>query len=162
MPGYGIKQTFGDLVTDTSTTAQNELGIIRFEGSKEYRYVHVIDIACTLGDVLTIASVTEADVTIDISGGSSLAVFARGVAIGAIASGSYGWIQTKGISVVQCDGGVAAGDALTPHASSNGHADTVVNGSVTVNTDAQVFGWATANDGGSSDGDTATCYLNCA
>ncbi len=162
MPGYGIKQTFGDLITSNSTTALNELGVIRFEGSKEYRYVQVVDLACALGDVLTQAAITEGIVTIDISGGSSVAVFCRGVAIGVIASGSYGWIQTKGIGVVQCDGGVAAGDALTPHASENGHADTVVNGSVTVNTDAQVFGWATAADAGSSSGDTATCYLNCA
>ena len=161
MPGYGIKQTFGDNVTDSSTTAQNELGVIRYEGSKEYRYVQVVDTAVTLGDVVTQAAITEGIVTADVAGGSSVALLARGVAVGAIASGSYGWIQTKGIGVVQCDGGVVAGDALVPHASENGHADTVLANSITANTEAQVFGWATANDAGASAGDTATCYINC-
>ena len=161
MADYGIKQFFEDKVTDSSTTAKNGLGVIRYDGAKEYRYVQVVDLPVTLGDALCQAAITEGIVTADRSGGSQVALLCRGVAIGAIASGSYGWIQSKGIGVVQCDGAVAAGDALVPHVSADGHADTVSNASVAVNTDAQVFGFATAADAGSSDGDTATCYINC-
>ncbi len=161
MADYGRKNYFEDKVTDSSTTQKNGLGVIRVDGANEYRYVQVVDLPVTLGDALCQAAITEGIVTADRSGGSAVALLCRGVAIGAIASGSYGWIQSKGIGVVQCDGGVAAGDALVPHASEDGHADTVDNASVSVNNDAQVFGFATAADAGSSSGDTATCYLNC-
>lgn len=161
MPGHGIKQTFGDNVTDSSTTAQNELGIIRFDGSKEYRYVQVVNKALTLGDSVCQAAITEGIVTADRSGGSQLALLCRGVAVGAIASGSYGWIQTKGICVVQCDGGVSAGEGLVPHASEDGHAESVLATSVTTNTEAQVFGWALEDDASADAGATGTAYINC-
>ena len=158
---YGIKQMWPDKVTDTGTTQLNGLGVIRFEGNKTYRYVQVVDKALTLGDSVCAASTGDGVVTSDRSGGSQLAFLTRGVAIGAIASGSYGWVQTKGIAVVQCDGGVAAGDGLVPHATADGHADTVNAASDAANTEYQVFGFALTDDAGSSDGDTDTAYINC-
>jgi len=161
MAEYVIKQTFPDKVADSSTTQKNGLGVIRFDGANEYRYVQVVDKALTLGDSVCQAALTEGIVTADRSGGSQLALLVRGVAIGAIASGSYGWIQKKGIAVLQCDGGVSAGEGLVPHASADGHADSVLATSITTNTEAQVFGWALEDDAGSSDGDTGTAYINC-
>jgi hypothetical protein len=163
MSDYGIKQFWPDAVTDTDTTAKHTLGILRFEGNKQYVYVQVIDKAVALGDSCTPASTADGIVTIDRSGGSSLAMCVRGVAVGTIASGSYGWIQKQGIAVVQCDGGVAAGDALIPsaNASSDGHADTAVAASDAANTEYQTFGFALTADAGAADGDTATAYLNC-
>jgi len=161
MAEYGIKQTFPDKVTESSTTQKNGLGVIRFDGADEYRYVQVVNLPLTLGDSVCQAALTEGIVTADRSGGSQLALLVRGVAIGAIASGSYGWIKSKGICVVQCDGGVSAGEGLVPHASEDGHADSVLATSITTNTEAEVFGWALSADAGSASGDTATAYINC-
>ena len=110
MAEYGIKQMFGDKITDTNTVAQNGLGVVRFEGDKQYRYVQVVDKNVVAGDSLCAASTSEGVVTADRSGGSQLALLARGVAIGAIGTNHYGWIQTKGIATIQCDGTVAAAD----------------------------------------------------
>jgi len=161
MAEYGIKQTFPDKVTDSSTTQKNGLGVIRFEGAKEYRYVQVVDKALTKGDSVCPASTAEGIVTADRASGSQLAFQVRGVAIGAIASGSYGWIQIKGNSEVQCDGGVAAADGLIPHATADGHADTVVAASNAAGTEYQVFGFAMNTDSTSADGATATAQINC-
>jgi len=161
MAEYGIKQFFEDKVTDTSTTQKNGLGVIRFEGAKEYRYVQVVDKALTKGDSVCPASTAEGIVTADRASGSQLAFQVRGVAIGAIASGSYGWIQIKGNCEVQCDGGVSAGEGLIPHATADGHADSVVAASDAANTEYQVFGFALTDDASTNDGDTGTAYINC-
>jgi hypothetical protein len=163
MTEYGIKQFWPDLVTDTSTAKLNGLGVLRYDGNKTYRYVLMQGGAAVLGDVLCVASTADGVVTNDVNGGGVLAKMCMGVAIGAIASGSYGWIQKQGICVVQCDGGVAAGDPLIPSAntSSDGHADTAVAASDAANTEYLVFGFALTADAGSADGDTATAYINC-
>jgi hypothetical protein len=163
MAEAGLKQYFGDAVTDSGTTQLHGLGVLRFEGNKTYRYVKVQGGAAVLGDVLCVASTTDGIVTMDINGGGILAPMCMGIAVGAIASGSYGWILKQGIVVVQCDGGVSAGDPLIPSAntSSDGHADTAVAASDAANTEYQVFGFALTADAGSADGDTATCYVNC-
>ena len=160
MAEYGIKQMFGDKITDTNTVAQNGLGVIRFEGEKAYRYVQVVNLAAVAGDSLCAASTGEGVVTKDRAGGSQLALLVRGVAIGAIASGSYGWIQTKGIATIQCDGTIAAGDGVIPSATTDGVADACDVSTVSTNTAFQVFGFALTADSGSTNG-TATAYINC-
>lgn len=160
MAEYGIKQFFPDKVTDTSTTQQNGLGVVRFEGGKEYRYVQVVDAAVVAGDSLCVASTADGIVTKDRSGGSQLAPLVRGVAIGAIAVGSYGWIQKKGIAIVQCDGTVAAGNGIVPSASTDGVAAPVVASTSAANTEYQCFGFALTADSGTTNG-TATAYINC-
>lgn len=161
MAEYGIKQTFPDKLTDSNTSAENGLGVLRVDGAKEYRYVQVVDVAVTAGDSVCAASTAEGIVTPDRSGGSQVALLVRGVAIGAIAADSYGWIQTKGICTIQCDGGVGAGEGVIPHASEDGHADSVVAASDAANTEYQVFGFAMAADSGTTSGSTATAYINC-
>jgi len=161
MAEYGIKQTFPDKVTDSSTTQKNGLGVIRFEGEKQYRYVYVVNKALTEGDSVCAASTADGVVTADRAAGSQLALLVRGVAVGAIAATSYGWIQTKGVCTVQCDGAVAAADGLIPHTTKDGHADTVVAASDAAGTEYQVFGFALTADFNASDGATATAYINC-
>ena len=161
MADVGIKQFYPDKVTGSSTTQKHTLGILRFEGPNVYRYVYVVDKALTLGDCVCAASTADGVVTADRSGGSQLALMCRGVAIGAIASGSYGWILKEGVCVVQCDGGVAAGDGLIPHVSADGHADTVVAASDAAGTEYQIFGFAMTADAGSSDGDTGVAIISC-
>ena len=160
MSEYGIKQLFPDKVTDSSATAKNGLGVLRFEGNKEYRYVQVVDKALTAGDVACIASTADGIVTADVSGGSQVAAMARGVAVAAIASGSYGWIQTKGVCTIKCDGSVVTGSGLVPSASTDGVADVVDAASDAAGTEYKVFGFALTQDSGTTNG-TATAYINC-
>lgn len=161
MADSGLKQFFSDKVTDTSATALHTPGIIRFEGNDEYRYVQIVDKAVTLGDSLCPASTADGIVTADRAGGSQLARVARGVAVGSIASGYYGWILKKGIAVIQCDGGVSSNEGVIPHVTSDGHADSCDESTVSTNTAFRVFGVALTDDAGASDGDTATAYINC-
>jgi len=155
---YGLKQLFPDNVDDSSTTQQNGLGIIRFEGNKEYRYVKVVDKALAAGDVACIASTVDGIVTSKIAG--QAASMAMGVAIGAIASGAYGWIQSKGVCTINCDGTVVTGSGLVPSASTDGVADVVDAASDSANTEYKIFGFALTQDSGTTNG-TATAYINC-
>jgi len=161
MAEYGIKQLFQTKVTANDSTAKEGLGVLRFEGNKVYQYVRVVDKAVTEGDSVCPASTAEGIVTADRVGGSQLAFKTKGVAIGAISSGYYGWILKQGIGTVQCDGGVVAGDGLVPHATADGHADTVVAASDAANTEYQKFGFALTADAGTNDGDTATADISC-
>jgi hypothetical protein len=160
MTEYGLKQFFPDLVTDSSTTQKHGLGTLRYEGNKTYVYVQVVNQAVTVGQSLCVASTADGVVTSDRSGGSQLALCVRGVAVGAIASGSYGWLLKRGVGVFAGDGSVAAGDGMVPHASEDGDADTVTVSSVAAGTEAQVFGFALTNDA-SGAGATGTAYISC-
>lgn len=124
----------GEIVTDAS-------------GSKAYKYVRAEDANLVLGDVVELADTTGYEVTKDRSGGSSLGRFVAGVALGAITDGYYGFVQVRGVNTyVKTDGGVAAGDFLVPHATTDGASDTAVSSSTAVNTEAQVFGFALTTD----------------
>jgi hypothetical protein len=138
------KALFNGAVTDSSTVQEHDLGTVVELDGKKYRYVQVVDLAAANGNVVEVASASDPDVvSIDRAGGSSIGRIPRGVAVGAIAANSYGWIQISGYkSNITSDGSVSAGEALVPHASTNGSAD-----SVTASTTAQqVFGYALADD----------------
>lgn len=142
------KQLPATKLTDTSTSPEEELGRVRWEGAKAYKYVRAEDAAISIGQVVEYSDTSGYEVTNDRSGGSSIGRVVAGVAIGAIADASYGWIQVHGRNTsVVTDGGVSAGEGLVPHASTDGAADSVESGSTAVNTEAQVFGYALAADG---------------
>lgn len=144
-------------LTSNSATALVEPGSIwRDEATdKVYKYVLVEDANITKGDVVEYSDVTGYEVSKDRAGGSSLGRFVAGVAITTITDAQYGWIQVSGINTyVKTDGGVALGDRLVPHASSDGVADTEANASTVVVTSGQVFGFALNTD-------TATTTPNC-
>jgi len=139
MAESGIKQYFSDKVTDTSTTAQNGLGVLRFEGSKVYRYVKAAD-AITQRAVVSFDG-NDAAGTDDwtVIKGSADVVTPAGVAVGAIASGSYGWIQVGGIVSCIGDGSVSALDAVVSNG--DGTVDTMADGE-----EEQVIGFALEDD----------------
>lgn len=112
-----------------------------------YKYIQVEDAALAVGDVVEYSNTTGWEVTKDRAGGSSLGRIAAGVALGTVTDAYYGWIQVAGLNTyTKTDGSVAVGEALVPHASSDGVADTVASGSTVVNTEAQVFGYALVAD----------------
>lgn len=144
-------------LTSNSATALVEPGCVWYNeaGDKAYKYVLVEDANLAKGDVVEYSDVTGYEVTKDRAGGSSLGRFVAGVAITTITDGQYGWIQVSGVNeYVKTDGGVALGDRLVPHASSDGVADTEANASTVVVTSGQVFGFALNTD-------TATTTTNC-
>lgn len=126
--------TPGTVVSDKST-------------GKVYKYVQIEDMAVAVGDVVEYSNTSGWEVTKDRAGGSSLGRIAAGVALGTITDAYYGWIQVAGLNTyTKTDGSVAVGDALVPHASADGQADTAESGSTAVNTEAQVFGYALVAD----------------
>lgn len=157
------KQLPATKLFDTSTSAVEEPGRLRFESTgKAYRYVLVEDAALATGDVVEFSDTSGYEVTNDRSGGASIGRAVAGVAITAIADASYGWIQVSGKhSAVKTDGGVVKGDALVPHASGDGKADTAASGSTVTNTEAQVFGYALATDSGTTSAGTVAAYIRC-
>lgn len=114
---------------------------------KAYKYILVEDAALAVGDVVEYSDTSGYEVTKDRAGGASLGRVAAGVALGTITDAYYGWIQVKGLNTyTKTDGSVAVGQAIVPHASSDGVADSVESGSTAVNTEAQVFGYALVAD----------------
>lgn len=126
MAEYGIKQTFEDKITDTSTTAQNGLGTLRFDGSKVYRYVKATDAVTQRAIVSHVANGTAGTDDWTVVKGSATVTAPAGVAIGAIAADSYGWIQVGGIVSCIGDGSVAAGEQVISHG--DGTIDTMAAG----------------------------------
>lgn len=145
----------GSKLFSNSATALEELGTLRTEDGKIYKYVLVEDANLAKGDVVEYSDTTGYEVSKDRAGGASLGRFVAGVAITTITDAQYGWIQVSGTcDYVKTDGGVALGDRLVPHASTDGVADTEANGSTVVVTSGQVFGFALNTD-------TTTTTTNC-
>lgn len=145
-----IKKLFAD-----DATAVEQPGKIFTDEltGKVYRYVLVEDANIAKGDVVEYADVTGYEVTKDRS--AAIGRLVAGVAITTITDAQYGWIQVSGINTyVKTDGGVALGHLLTPHASTDGVADTEVSASTSVVTSGQVFGIALNTD-------TTTTTTNC-
>lgn len=141
------KSIYATELSANDSSAKDEVGALRVVDSKVYRYVRVEDSALAVGDVVEYSDTSGYEVTKDRAGGSSLGRIVAGVAIGTITDAYYGWIQVSGLNAyVKTDGGVAAGDPLTPHATADGQADTAVSSSTAVNTEAQVFGYALSTD----------------
>lgn len=141
------KQLPATKLTADDSSAQEELGRIRWEGSKAYKYVLAEDADISIGEVVEYSDTSEYEVTNDRSGGSSIGRVVAGVAIGDITDGQYGWIQVYGRNTsTVTDGGVSAGEALIPHASADGQADSVSSTTSSV-LESQVFGYALADDG---------------
>jgi len=112
-----------------------------------FKYVRAEDGALAVGDVVEYSDTSGYEVTKDRSGGSSLGRVVAGVALGTITDAYYGWVQVTGLNTyTKTDGSVAVGDALVPHATADGQADTAASGSTVANTEAQVFGYALVAD----------------
>lgn len=147
-----------DELTATSTTQKFTLGVTRKVGGKNYVYVQHSSGAASAAANGTVLYGTLSDsnvVTDDISVTHPNLV--RGAAIGAIAKGSYGWIQSWGDhGAVKTDGGddIATGDAIIGDPSTDGVCDSVAAGTAPTH---KVLGFATSAD--SDTNDTVAAYL---
>ena len=155
-----MKHIFQTLLTANDSAAREEVGILRIESNgKVYRYILVEDAALVTGDVCEFSDTSGYEVTKS-AGTSSVGNKVAGVAINALTDAYYGWIQVSGRhDAVRCDGAVAAGDMLVPHASYTGRADT----SLASGTNAdEVFGIALeADDTSATTTADAACMISC-
>jgi len=110
-----------------------------------YRYGQAVDVTATVGFVVEYTA-TPGVYTADRAGGSSLGRRTAGVAAFTIPADSYGYFQVSGAGrhALLTDGGIAAGDPIIGHATTNGGIDTG-----TIGTDDGVqFGTALVADTG--------------
>lgn len=151
-------------VTSNHDSALLELGTIWQDGStgKAYKYVLIEDADVANGDVVEFSDTSGYEVTKDRAGGASIGRVVAGVAVATVTDGNYGFIQVSGRhTAVKCDGGVAAGDVLVPHATYDGKADTAAAGSTVVNTEGQRFAFALAADDTSASTAVVVADIRC-
>lgn len=125
--GAGTVTDVSNLPASLGTVAQSA------DGQKRYKLVMAEDAALTVGAVVCYTTADDLyEVTLDRSGGSSVNSRGAGLVITAIADGSVGWIQTYGLSEadITTDGSVSAGQALIPHATTDGGVDSSTGTSV--------------------------------
>lgn len=128
----------------SDTAAKFPLGILAMDQKGNiFRYVQNIaaDSIAIADGTCVYPTTTSGVVSPDFTGGNGVTGKVVGVGIGAIAAGSYGWIQVSGYhDAVKTDAGVGAGDALIGH-TVDGEADTMADGE-----EEFVFGFALAAD----------------
>lgn len=102
-----MKKVFQTKLTDTSTTDLEGIGTLRFEGPRIFKWVKYEagtgSVAAVAGNCVvyhgddSVVLDSEADVTSDYSDGDGIVA---GVLQAVIADESYGWIQIKGIAIL--------------------------------------------------------------
>lgn len=136
-----------DSLTTTYTLQKFPLYQYREEGGKGYRFVKfdASDVAITANSLLYSKSTSAMDgvVTQDVSDSDRNKVVGR--ANQAAADATYGWMQTKGLGVINTNGDddIAIGDAIIASAAGDGTCDSTANGTAPV---AKVVGWAVTVD----------------
>lgn len=124
-----IQICYVDVVTATSTTQKNRVGLRRFENGREYVYMQADD-AVTAGQAVMLdaaASSSGLKVTPCAAAGDSC----FGIAEVAIADESYGWITVRGVASALVADGTAADDPLGASGASGVLANVVEQGSGT-------------------------------
>ena len=120
----GMKKVFATPLTEVSTTAKEELGTIRFEGEKVYKYVKIANVTATVaaasGDPVAYKAdkYDEHTVVTDNTDADTIGIPAgvlQGTVAGVLAVSYYGWIQLKGYAVLNSAlaGSPSVGDELT-------------------------------------------------
>jgi tetrahydromethanopterin S-methyltransferase subunit B len=138
-----MKKVFITKLTDTNASDLEGIGVIRFEGAKIYKYVSYnagTGVVAAVADEVVVyhgdnAVVIDsaADVTMDVSDG----VITAGVLQAVIADTEFGWIQIKGVAVL--NSALTAGldgDLLTSVGAGDGTLDVVVTGAINGNISA--------------------------
>ena len=133
-PTYGL--TWKTKLTDNSATAQEQLGIIRYEldstnGLKKYKYVQAADDTTVAnGTALGYLTTDTARLTVSSDQTDFLYNNPAGVGIGAITAEYYGWVQIGGYhSAIKTNGDDdIAADASLILTSTDGTVDSVAAG----------------------------------
>lgn len=135
-----MKKVFQTKLTDTAATDIEGIGVLRFEGAKVYKWVSYNqggDVVAAVADEVVVyhgdnavAIDAAADVTMDITDG----LITAGVLQAVIADGEFGWIQIKGVAILNSvlSGGVD-GDQLTSVGAADGTLDVVITGAINGN-----------------------------
>ena len=130
MTNESMKKVFITKLTDTSKDDLEGIGVIRFEGAKVYKWISYNkgagSVAAVANEVVVyhgdnaVVIDSAADVTMDISDG----VVTAGVLQAVIVDGSFGWIQIKGVAILNSAlTGGADGNALTSLGAGDGTLD---------------------------------------
>lgn len=122
-----MKKVFFSRLADTHPTDQEGIGVIRFEGSRVFKYVSYNEgtgaVAAVAGNMTVyhgddaVVLDSAADVTSDYTDG----LVGAGVLQAVIANGEFGWIQIKGVAILTTALTAGAdGDALTANGAGDG------------------------------------------
>jgi hypothetical protein len=150
--GTALSGISGGALTDVYTAASSQgiadVGEIKYEDGKKYKFVEIVDQDVAVNEVLYPANTTGTQFTSDYTGGSGLSAMVGAVALGTvdISVAPYAWVQipeTGTFGTVRSDGFVAAGEAIIGH-TVDGEADTMAAGEENL-----VFAYALADDAGS-------------
>ena len=139
MSNEGIKKVFQTGLTDTESTDVEGIGVIRFEGSRVFKWCKYNK---GTGSVAAVANETvvyhgddavvldsACEVTMDLTDGNDICA---GMLMAVIADGEFGWVQIKGIAIL--NSALTAGtdgDQLTTVGATDGTLDVVVTGAIT-------------------------------
>lgn len=128
-----------------AAAAPYTLGQVYSNGSALYEFVQLTDaVNATNGMVAEQASTTGYIVTVDRAGGSAVGRAPRGVFVGNVTAGNYGFIQIRGIHSAIKD----AANALTTLTKFTSHASTDGDAKATAAYTEVHIGYALANAGG--------------
>ncbi len=140
MSNESMKKVFFTGLTDTTASDVEGIGVIRFEGARVYKYVSyntgtgpvtavADEVVVYHGDNAVVID-SAADVTMDVTDG----LITAGVLQAIIANGEFGWIQIKGVAILNSalTAGVD-GDQLTSVGAGDGTLDVVVTGAINGN-----------------------------
>lgn len=119
----GIKKIFKTALTETKTYDAEQVGTIRFEGNKVYKWVQFSGTtAVAAGKAVSYLTMAGADLLENIVDGAS-SVVGAGIAQTAVAAGvvMYGWLQIMGPCVFAGTVTGAAGGGLTTAGAGNGN-----------------------------------------
>lgn len=125
----GIKKVFASRLTDADDTKKEELGTIRWEGQKCYKYIqYTVGTGLIAGVAGNVAYYFGADGPFDNQVSSDLSdcigELGAGVLQAAMTNLQYGWVQIKGpATLTPALTAGANGDALTPSGATDGTLD---------------------------------------
>ena len=107
MGNESMKKVFVTKLTETSSKDLEGIGVIRFEGAKVYKWVSynkgTDSVTAVIGNAVyyhgdnAVVIDSAADVTMDLTDSDGLCA---GILQSIIADGEFGWIQIKGVAVM--------------------------------------------------------------
>ncbi len=92
-----LKQVFITAVTASDTTELDNVGDIRQENGKRYKYVKFVTATVVANDVVKYASLAGYTAS-EVAPSATQALVVAGIAVVAQAINDYGWIQIRGTS----------------------------------------------------------------